>query len=307
VTLAVSSPESLLLRVVQLREEANAVCKSLVGGDYEVIGYLSLRTPPTEPAELAFIRVVAWLYVQYFEAGDVGVKFLSEKFDTYGIDAGKAHRDHVRRSSSLRTYLQHNLSPTSRGSSRTQEICEDWFEASCGSRIPGGSDDHWRRCLCVHLEDADALFRCLLRAARMIEEDEAREMIVDQWRDRVQRHHPGPAFDPIIGMVASDMGRSHLNVVKFRRRYHDRWAGALRELEGSYDFDHEARKLIEYAMLTDGAATLPITGADLIGELGISPGPRVGELLVQAKRLFDNEPCDRDKLLARLGRELDRE
>jgi hypothetical protein len=47
---------------------------------------LSLPLPPLEPPELGFIRAVAWLYGQYYEAGAIGVRFLSQLFDGLSLD-----------------------------------------------------------------------------------------------------------------------------------------------------------------------------------------------------------------------------
>src|SRR5256885_1435386 len=87
---------------------------------------------------------------------------------------------------------------------------------------------------------------------------------------------PGPQALPIyevIAQAAGDMGRSHLDVVRFRRRYYDRWMERLAFLTGDYDFALEARRLVESALVLDAASGMPITGTDIINDLGIAPGP----------------------------------
>ncbi len=256
-----------------------------------------------QPAELAFIRVVAWLYVQYFEVGGVSIRFLASLFDGYGLDSACELRAHVDRTGRLRTYLQHNLDPSSESDAVTRATCEDWFEGICGSRVPG-REEHWSLCVAAQVRDAKLLFGTLLEAVRAIERDEAREVIVEQWRIRVTRHHSPAAFDPIVAAAAGDMGRDFLDVPRFRKRHYDKWADAIRGLDGAYDFEREARRLVEQSLMSDATAVLPITGTDIIREFDIEPGPRVGELLALARTLFEAEPCDRQTLLSRVQAEV---
>jgi hypothetical protein len=293
-----ASAESLL-NVVRIRDEANAVARSLLGGSDQLVEELSLRLPVLTPAELGFLRAVAWAYVQYFEAGLVGIRFVVGLFDAYNADDGKPARNHVETTGRLRTYLQHNLSPAKPHDKATQDVCEAWFESQCGSRVPG-TDGHWKACLAAFLVEAEAFYRAVLKTLREIESDASRQSIVEQWQTKITRHHSPAAFDAIISAAAEDMGREHLEVVQFRKRYYDRWIEALRSLDGDYEFDHEARRLVERSLLTDVTSVLPITGSDVIAEFGIDPGPDVGRLLQQARLIYEANPCSRDELILAL-------
>jgi hypothetical protein len=153
------------------------------------------------------------------------------------------------------------------------------------------------------MREATVLFAALLDALRAIEADDGREETAASWLFRLMRHHPASDFDRLIEEVAADMGREYLDVVRFRRRFYDRWVEALDALDGEYDFDVEARRLVEHALLTELAAAMPITGKDVIESLGIAPGPAVGEELERALALFSAAPCGRDELLERLRTE----
>jgi hypothetical protein len=96
------------------------------------------------------------------------------------------------------------------------------------------------------------------------------------------------------------MGRENIDVPRFRNRYYDRWTRELAVQQGSYDFEVEGRKLIEQALLTEMTPVLPITGKDIIDEFNLSPGPQVGDLLRLARKLYMEEPCNRDILLTKL-------
>lgn len=174
-----------------------------------------------------------------------------------------------------------------------------WFEDSAGN-IELGPRGALESLLKQATDAMDGLRACL----RAIERDESRDAILDAWIFRVHRYHPPAAFDRVVAEVAGDIGKEHLDVPRFRRRFYDQWMEKLAVLTGEYSFDVEARRLVDAALLADASAGMPITGSDIIGELGIPPGPAVGAALGLARQLYDVEPLSRDALLARLGETL---
>jgi len=263
---------------------------------------VSLQIPRLEPAELGFLRSVAYLFVLYYEVGDVAVPYLLGLWDAFGLDSDhqiRAHRELVR---SLRTFLQHNLDPTSSADRQTREACQRWFAQQCNTPVPS-SENHWSACLHGILAEAESFLRTIDDCLRAIEVDESREDILDRWQFRISRHHPPEEFDRIIEEAAADLGRSYIDAVRLRKRYYDQWMDNLSYLSPDYDFQLEARRLIEHAMLVDIGAGMPITGQDIITEFGLAPGPKIGSLLMRARLLFEQSPTDRDGLLAALRRE----
>jgi hypothetical protein len=101
-------------------------------------------------------------------------------------------------------------------------------------------------------------------------------------------------------MAAVDMGRSEIDPVAVRKKHYDQWTKHLALLNDDADIRIEARKLVEHAILTAIPDVLPITGYDLIAELGIRPGPLVGTLLEQARVLCNERRRTREELLAKL-------
>ena len=108
-------------------------------------------------------------------------------------------------------------------------------------------------------------------------------------------------FDAVISVVASDLGLTHLDIPKFRALHYERWLRQLELLSGGYEFEVEARRLIEFVVVSDVATAMPITGRDVIDEFGLEPGPGVYASLLRARELFIAEPCGRDELLRRLA------
>jgi hypothetical protein len=79
----------------------------------------------------------------------------------------------------------------------------------------------------------------------------------------------------------------------------------LELLQGNYDFEVEAQRLIEHTLLYEMIPVLPITGHDIMKEFNVVPGPIVGQLLEKARNLYNTEPCSRDELLEKLRLEID--
>jgi hypothetical protein len=234
--------------------------------------------------------------------GKIGVAFLTDRLPTYGLDPDGRLRDHRRLVDQLRTFLQHNLDPREHHDRDVQDHCEAWLEAHCGTRVPG-AHEQWQRCLLRLLEEALDFLEALLQTVRSIEQDESREEICRAWQFRIERYHPPHAFDELIAIVAADMGRDHLDPVRLRRQFYDKWTQELTLLIVEYEFAIEARKLIEHALLTAITSVLPITGHDIMQELGIPSGPDVGRILARARQLYDANPCSREMLLDQLRQE----
>lgn len=287
-----------MYQVIAGREEVDRLAASLKGIANGVFGPVSLAFPKLSPPELGFLRTVSYLFVLYSEVGKVGVKFLTEKFETYGIDASLAQ--HARLVRELRTYLQHNLNPLHDHDRSIQESCENWMRDKCGTVIPA-RDEHWNVCLIALLSRSLDLLDGMRRTIRAIELDESRDEICREWQFRIERNHFPAEFDSLINEVAADMGRGEIDSVKFRQRFYDQWATELSLLNPGYEFRVEGRKLIERTLLNALTPVLPITGKDIMTSFGLSPGPQIGELLETARRIYEKKPCTRETLLEQLG------
>ena len=286
-----------MYEVLALRDRINAI-STRFSGVGPVFGPISLNLPKLEPAELGFIRVVSWLFVGYFETGKLGTEFLSELATTLNISAEQLNVAHRRRVQQLRTYCQHNLNPNE---PRTQEIrsaCEGWFAKHCGTHAPS-DNAHWNKILLALISEAILYFSGLEKVLRQIEQSDSQGQILEQWILRVSRFHAPYKFDEIVAVVAADFGRENFDSVKFRRRYYDKWRKEFEVRTDDCDFEREARKLIEHALLSELEKVLPINGTDVMREFCIPPGNEVKEILALAKEIFNNAPCTYEQLLQR--------
>jgi isoleucyl-tRNA synthetase len=150
------------------------------------------------------------------------------------------------------------------------------------------------------MRDSVHLVEELAKLIGRIDADESKSQIIQEWSNRVARHHPPEAFDKIIATVANDLGREYLDVVRLRNRFYDRWKQELESRKSGYDFEVEARKLVEHALLNVMTPVLPITGADILESFSVEPGPKIGELLRHARMIYESEPCAKQELLDKL-------
>ena len=291
---------SLMYEIGACKEELDSRCASLLGIRRTAFQEMNLRSPRFSPPELAFYQVVTWLYGFYYEAGRVSLQFLLQLLPTYALECGGKHRGHYREVQRLRTFLQHNLNLDSRHDLETQRICEDWFSESCGSVMPG-SGCEWNRCVARILIESGEFLEAVVNCVRAVEKDESSSGIVAQWSSRLNRYHPIHEFEALVTIVINDMGQGSLDAHRITVRHYDKWSKDLQLRSDDYVFEHEARRLIEQTLLNEDELPLPITGDDVMRELGVLPGVEVRRLLARAKAMYIASPSNKEQLLERLN------
>jgi len=292
-----NTPVVLMYEIIATREKINRLSFSL--NDFYVFGNQSLSIPCFVPSELGFLRTVSWLYVVLNEVGKIDIKYLKTKFVVYNLESKASISNFPQLVGSLRTYLQHNLNPEEDRNLAIQKFCEQWFSEQCKTPIPE-DEEHWQRCLIGLLKEANIFFITILKCIRCVEADDSKTEILFDWKSRRERIHPPHDYDRLIELVIKDIGRDDLDIVRLRNRFYVEWEKELQIRNGLFDFNVEARKLIEHAILFKHTNVLPLTGHDIISILGIQPGPEVGKILEEARVLFYEERCSREELLARL-------
>ena len=294
-------PDALMTEITRLREELDRLSWSLSGNTFSFFRPHSLPTPKFSPPELGFLLVVSWLYVLYFEAGTVNVKFIESRFATYKLDIDPNTTKHVYTVGRIRTYLHHNLEPDMRRDSQTQKDCQEWMRKHCKTSLPE-SEKEWSDCLSAILQEAIVYLKCLKDCVREIERDESSQSIIATWKARRERYHPEEQFDELIFVVTSDLGYSYSleDTLHLRKSFYSKWVKDLDKKKPGYDFSVEARKLIEYTLLYELTNELPITSQDIITELNVVPGSNVEKLLRRARILYDAGHSSREALLEQL-------
>lgn len=254
---------------------------------------------PTRP-ESAFIRAISWLYCLYYEAGRVSFSFLRNLAVVHSISDENAHGQHFESVRCLRTEQHHNLG-LAPPDVATRLAAESWRRVACGTAVPA-SDVQWQACYDRVVEEALAFLHSMDRTVRLIErsEEETRCEYIKEWLRRLNRHYPAFLFDRIVDDAKFRLGQCALDTVAFRGRHIAKWRKHLDLLEDGFDFDAEATKLVEKALLDDNAAVIPISGQDVMQALAIGPGRQVGFYLEEARRCFESRKCSREELIDHL-------
>ncbi|MBK9155720.1 MAG: hypothetical protein IPM25_16185 [Chloracidobacterium sp.] len=294
--------DALMYSIVRLRQEIDTLFTSINAGRL-FFGEIFLRMPSFKPYELGFMKTVSYLYSLYREVAKENLEIAVSHFDIYSLNDGSDVDNHFIFLNSLRTYLQHNLSPLQSKDLKQRQRCEDWFEKKCGTRLPT-KESQWLSCTEGLINDSSEFLSRVLACLQLIESSSETKSIVDKWNERLDRMHQPFEFDAIIEIVANDLGREKLDVTSFRKRYFDKWSKELKSLQWGYDFEIEARKLVEGALIAEMRDILPITGAQILERFKVRPGPDVEWLLFTAARLYDEERCSSERLLDRLAENL---
>ena len=297
------SSNQLMLELISYRDSINTLAASILPGNMLVFPPLNIKVPSLNQAELGFLRLVAWLYAHYVETGRAHLQFVMELLPGFGIDPGESAGQHYELVNGLRTYCQHVLNCNRDHDAEIVNRCQTWFRKVCGTAVPIDDSPHWSSALKALLEEARVFLQVIFQCMQAIEASRD-ENLTAQWHFRVTHYRAPAEYDELISQVAGDMGRS-LNAVSLRNRYFQRWNNYLASLQHSFDFNDEARRLIEYAILSEPALTLPISGKDIMDHFSIEPGPEVGRLLSRAKTIYAAAPCDCVALLAALQEEME--
>ena len=293
-----SSHDECLLSIERHKDEIEALARGM-SLPASVFSPVSLARPRFREAELGFLRLVAWLYVYYYESGFVSVRFLLGYFQTYGITrdcSGETHLDDV---TALRSHHQHNLNYSSERDAETERHCRSWYRNRTGTSSPA-KNTQWYAALDALLREAEEFFSDLEQVLREIEQDEFSEDICAEWSNRLTNYHRAHEFDAVISSVAKDMGRTELDIKKIRSRYIDVWRKQLEMMSEESPFEDKLRHLVEHSLLTDLADVLPINGKDIINVFDLAPGPEVAERLKVAKGIYEKTRCDKETLIRNL-------
>lgn len=291
-----NSAASKMLEVMDLAREIQHTSMELLDGIQFFGAMPSLPTPKFTHPELDMLRSLSWLYVLYQELGKASIKYTVEKFESYSLDNNiKNHPLNVEK---LRTFSQHSLDPMSQRDREIRVYCEQWFDKYCGVVQPR-DDEAWNKALLAILTEAENFLKNIQHCIRKIESDESKEQLIIQWKYRLQRYHPQHEFDRIISIVAHDLGRVGIEPKNFSNQYYSQWKKEL-ELMEDYDFEKEARRMIERAMIENTRPRLPINGTDIMDEFLLEPGKKIGEILKRAFEIFDPDPCSREVLISKL-------
>jgi hypothetical protein len=242
-----------------------------------------IRPPVGDNDEASFLRLVGWAYVLFYEAARVTLLYIL-RLPLGGATSREAlhTRDVV---AELRTWLVHNLGFERDHDLAIRQRASQWCNECCGSNTPTNLLDL--------IEHCKALFSQVSASA------EDREAFLLGLRSRLERTFEAHQFDAIITETAAILGET-VNAKAFREPRMVSWQTFMSSLPKDADVYSEITRRIESELLAHVQSRLPVSGKDLIEELGIAPGPALRRALEQARLLFEAGTRDRTQLLERL-------
>jgi hypothetical protein len=160
-------------------------------------------------------------------------------------------------------------------------------------------DDAWNQCTLALIGGADGLLQKICEFLRRLKSMPDNNFLIEEIRRAAEGQITPYAFDSIVASAASDLGRSGTNLEKFRASHQKAWIESLGMLRDGYDFQHEARRLVEESFLANPEKS-PVSGCEVIKLLGVPQGEGVGKLLKIAQQLFDSGIRDKTQILERL-------
>jgi hypothetical protein len=295
--------------VAALFSDLDLLIQSVAKGRMPGLEPITLKMPIAQPAIHAFYTMVSWTYVCLIESGPVHFRFLSERAAALGIDPNNGLQTFREDVHALRTVLQHNLDLADANDFAKLGRCEKWMASvlerrpSPGDRFWPSQEHEWLRLAGAMREQARRFAELNIATVGRLMRDEYAEDAIDEWILRCNRVLPAHEFDRIAGVAAGDLGLEHLDTTRVRKVHLEEWNRRLRLLPDGADIRRESRRLVEQTLLAEADSYLPITGEDVIGFLGVRPGPDVGMVLRKAKDIYRKDPCSREDLLRRLSME----
>jgi hypothetical protein len=273
-------------------EKINLSTKKLLGDGYLFFDNMHIDLKLVRGDELSFLKLTSWLYKLYFEAGHNNIKFLENKFHTYGINLGEHKKDvHA-----LRTYFQHVLDENSNSDLDLLNYVENLFIENIGRKMPS-SDNDWSLCVELlvvgSLNYLEKIHECLDE----ISNDEFKDVIINDWQMKIEGGIKIYAVIPLCKKITEEIGYEFIDAKEFTRKNYDKWVKEASFLKGDNN-EEKLRPIIQRDLLKNDYS--PLNGIDIIEHFKIDPGPRVGELLSLSKKIFSNDPSSKEILLKKL-------
>ncbi|PSJ53128.1 hypothetical protein [Pseudaminobacter soli (ex Li et al. 2025)] len=217
-----------------------------------LVADVSLTPPDANGGEAAFIKSVLWGYVLWYEACQpAGRHLMSIVRNSSPRDqqvAARAFQD----VQNLRTFHAHNLLPSDKSDQYKLSQAQAWLVQN------GGSERDWDRCtakLCSELAAALDILCTHWNIVTACPEDEV--TAVQGLIDALEREWEPHLFDRMIEEVATSLGLSGLDPVKYRKKRLEDWRKITDCFWDRMSAETAVRRAIQQEMvITFGEASL---------------------------------------------------
>ena len=233
---------------------------------------ISLPLPSDFSDELAFYRLVIWGYALVNEVAKIPLKFLTE------LPPLKANSSLRNETSTLRTYVAHNLDVSKKRDQKTYAFVHRWFKEACGRGTPD-SAAHYGKC-CAYL--AGRLQEALngaIEACDLLDDPEDGPRLVADLRGRIDLAWEAHRFDPIVEECAARLGNPGLDLLAIRSKHLDKWRRVLAEADEN-ERERVLKQRIEADLLEAIGDILPQTVRENLQQVAASADATVAALLL---------------------------
>ena len=185
-------------------------------------------------SEGAFIHIISWLYVKYYDnkIGKENINFLLNYMGENNFQYVTDLRSHKKIVGRMRTFLHHDLKNDNKKNRTTKKYSNEWFRNQCFHELPESEDD-WKKCLNTILDDSILFFNQMYLCLDFVFANEQKIFIIKQWEKTI---NPFSLYDvEIIIAELSEKECIEVDPHEYARKKYDEFIDDLkiRGLNGS--------------------------------------------------------------------------
>jgi hypothetical protein len=283
-----------------LCKQCNRRANALIDEPFFAMGTAETAADPSwnsQCPDLIFLQLVSWAYRKIVEEAEPNLKIVLD-INEQTFHSGARARQTYEAIIKLRTYEQHRLEYGSPHDAATRTLVGEWFRKACGDRVP----EPWQieTCIATLLRDVKDLISSLLDILRRIENDDLRDVLVVQWKQRRETTWPKHRFASIVADDLHLLGRiegpNALSPEAVTEKLLHRMQEQLRVTAEGCDKEQKLRSWVEMVVSVDYPETVPISTKDL-QRLGLPPGPAYREIMKALQTEYNSKKSSRESLL----------
>lgn len=245
--------------------------------------------------EVCFKDYVLYLYSLFIELPGPNLKFVDKKIKDFGFPIIDKAKQICRLVQDLRTVRGHYTSMDKPKDREKINACEDWYEQTTDVKILEKEEDY-RKCTTAILEGTIEYLEMVLLCLKEFSNVEFPDIIREDWTRDLTRSFSKFQWEVELQYVLEMYGMNHYDAHIIVSKELGNWNAQLKILKDGFVFATEAKRIIERYIAQE--EIWPATGEDL-HKLGVEFGPKMGEMIKKAKKLYYDDPCDKTELLRR--------
>ncbi|WP_435354253.1 hypothetical protein [Emticicia sp. SJ17W-69] len=246
-------------------------------------------------SELCFNSLISWLYILFHENSSKNIDFIRKKITAYNISLTDDGINLKKLVHAFRTIFQHQMDfINSRSDIEKRNLCHSWYYEVIIKQEPVNETD-WNICINKVLDSAIEMLNAVLTCLKEIKKSEHLSLVIDEWEKTILRNYTVHDFEKILIKVLSNLGlEGYFDTNVLVKKNINSWRKELDILPDDFNFEIYGYKILERFIIKK--EIIPIDGHDLIS-IGFPKGKVITDLLLKAREIFYNNPCNKQELL----------